>query len=392
MAGCSGIAAQGPTISPSISAFPTTSPSPTATPTPSATAWAGVVVEQRCSVTPVLDGRPVAIASLTPNDFSPPNVLLDLIDPSVPRQLCTYRGLNWTVRFIGASQFAYAAGTDGNPSDGVDGTFDILAATNKTLRRWQNGGFGAYTFAWSRDGALAYILAAPPGPTWGAAESWEIHLVKQGQDHTLGTLPGVPARGGSEGDDLFLAFSPDGQYLALDETFTRPAAGTKSGDGGLRLWRVSDASLLAPPLSQTTAAVWVQDSLFYWDQAGVHRWDVGGATTLILPGVRWLRPRASPDGKWIAYSVRDSTGLPHVNVLNVATASSVPVSSGGRDGAIFLTPTILWDNEQRPCDAKNPCGMNQSLPTGLTFLYDVATRQEWRSAITAVTDVWPRMD
>ncbi len=133
------------------------------------------------------DGRPVAIASLTPNDFSPPNVLLDLIDPSVPRPLCTYRGLNWTVRFIGASQFAYAAGTDGNPSDGVDGTFDIPAATNRTVRRWDSDGFGAYAFAWSRDGALAYILAAPPGPTWGAAESWEIHLMKQGQDHTLTT-------------------------------------------------------------------------------------------------------------------------------------------------------------------------------------------------------------
>ncbi len=229
-------------------------PSPGGSPTPAASlasptatpASTGVVIEQECSVTPVLDGRPVAIASLTPNDFSPPNVLLDLIDPSVPRPLCTYRGLNWTVRFIGASQFAYAAGTDGNPSDGVDGTFDIPAATNRTVRRWDSDGFGAYAFAWSRDGALAYILAAPPGPTWGAAESWEIHLMKQGQDHTLATLPGVPARGGSESDDLFLAFSPDGLSLALDETFITPAVGTKSGGGGLRLWRVSDASLLAP--------------------------------------------------------------------------------------------------------------------------------------------------
>ena len=333
-----------------------------------------------------MDGRPVAIASLTPNDFSPPNVLLDLINPSVPRQLCTYRRLNWGVRFIGSSQFAYAAGTDGNPSDGVDGTFDILGATNKAVRRWHNGGFGAYTFAWSRDGALTYILAAPPGPTWGAAESWEIHLVKQGQDHTLATLPGVPARGGSEDDDLFLAFSPDGQYLALDESFTGYQG------GGLQVWRLSDGRPLAPPLHGTTAAIWVQDSLFYRDQAGVHRWDVGGATTSILPGVSWLRPRASSDGKWIAYSVRDSTGLPNVNVLNVATGASFAVSTGGRDGAIFLTPTILWDNEQRPCDESHPCGMSRSLPTGLTFLYDVTTRQESQSTIMAVTDVWPRMD
>ncbi len=113
---------------------------------------------------------------------------------------------------------------------------------------------------------------------------------------------------------------------------------------------------------------------------------------MILPGVSWLRPRASPDGRWIAYSVRDSTGLPNVNVLNVAIGSSFPVSLGGRDGAIFLTPSILWDNEQRACDESHPCGMSRSLPTGLTFLYNVTTRQESRSTITAVTDVWPRMD
>jgi hypothetical protein len=308
------------------------------------------------------------------------------MNPSVPRQLCTYRGLPWGVRFIGSSQFAYAAGTEGDHSDGVDGTFDILGATNKTVRRWHNGGFGASTFAWSRDGALAYILAAPAGPPGWAAESWEIHVVNQGQDQTLATLPGVPSRGISEGDQLFLAFSPDGQYLALESTLTS----SPNQEGWFQAWRVSDGSPLAPPLHGTAMAVWAQDSLFFWDQAGVHRWDIGGTTSLIFPGVRWLEPRASPDGKWIAYSLRDSTCLPHVNVLNVATGSSFPVSSGGRDGAIFLTPTILWDNEQRPDDP--PCAMSRSLPTGVTFLYNVATRQESRSTITAVTDVWPRMD
>jgi hypothetical protein len=36
--------------------------------------------------------------------------------------------------------------------------------------------------------------------------------------------------------------------------------------------------------------------------------------------------------------------------------------------------------------------MSQTLPTGMTFIYDLATRLESRSVIAAVGAVWPRMD
>jgi hypothetical protein len=333
----------------------------------------------------------VALGSLTPGD-NPPTALLDLTNPLAPQQLCSYSGLPWQVRLIDTSRFGYSAalGTGGNPSDGVIGIFDIPTTINKTLVRWQNGGFGAGTVAWSRDGSFAYILAAAPGANYGGAESWELHLVKLGQDRILTTLPGVPARGASESDELFLAFSPDGQDLALGETFTTSAAGTKSGGGGLRLWRVSDGSLLAPPISLTTQAVWAQSSLFYRDQAGVHRWDPGGATSLVLPGVSWLRPRASPDGKRIVYVVRDASGLAHANLFSLAAGTTSPISTAGRDGALFLTPTVLWDREVRLCGANETCGMDPTVSTGVTFTYDLGTRQETRSLITAMTDVWPK--
>jgi hypothetical protein len=298
------------------------------------------------------------------------------------------------VRLIGSSRLGYAAfpPNAGNPSDGEIGTLDIPSATYHTVVRWQNGGFGAGTFAWSSNGSLAYILATAGTQDLTAAGSWELHVLQQGHDRILTTLPGMGGRGGSENDDLFLAFSPAGQYLALEETFTWSASATKYWGGGLRVWRVSDGSLVAPAISGTTMAVWAGNSLFYRDQVGVQRWDVPGATSQVLPGVSWVHPRVSPDGKWIVYSVRDSTGLPRGNVYNVSLGSGFPVSSAGRDGAIFLSPTVLWDREEHLCSTYDPCGMVQSAPTGVTFTYDVLTRRETGSALTYVADVWPRMD
>jgi hypothetical protein len=192
---------------------------------------------------------------------------------------------------------------------------------------------------------------------------------------------------------LFLGFSPDGQYLALEETFTASAGATKYLAGGLRVWRVSDVGLVAPPVSGTTMAVWAENSLFYRDQAGVHRWEVPGATSQVLPGVMWLRPRASPDGKWIVYTVRDSVGLPHVNLYSVSAGSGLSVSSAPRSDGVFLSPTVLWEREERLCTANDSCGMGgPTIRTGTTFTYDLAARQETPSTITNVADVWPRMD
>ncbi|HYS02030.1 MAG TPA: hypothetical protein VET82_06750, partial [Candidatus Eisenbacteria bacterium] len=249
--------------------------------------------------------------------------------------------------------------------------------------RWQNGGFGAGTFAWSPDGSLAYIRATAGTDAFSGAGSWELHIRQRGQDRVLTTLPGVPGRGVSaDDDDTFLAFSADGQYIALETTFTGPSQVRAAADG----------SLVKALPQGITMAVWAGTGLFYRDQGGVYRWDPTGTTSLVLPGVKWIRPRASSDGKWIAYSVRDSTGLPHVNVFSVSAGTTFSISSGGRVDAVFLTPTILWDREERLCTASDACFMSPTLPTGMTFIYDLATRLESRSVIAAVGAVWPRMD
>jgi len=356
---------------------------------PSGTAGSpDVLIDQQCIEGFAPDSPSVvALGSLTPPrpGSVPPIALLDLTNPLAPQQLCTYQGLPWQVRLIGLSNLGYAASlrNGGNPSDGVIGTFDVSGVINKTVVRWQNGGFGAGTFAWSSDGTLAYILATAGTQNLTGAGSWELHLVRQGQDGILTTLPGVPGRGVSgDNDDVFLGFSPGGKYLALETTFTGPSQVRAAADGSL---------VMALPQG-ITMAVWAGDILFYRDQAGVHRWEVGGTSRLVLPGVSWIRPRASPDGKWIVYSVRDSTGLHRVNVYNLTSGSGFPISSGGRVDGIFLSPTVLWEREERLCTANDSCGMSQTVWTGTTFVYDLASRQETRSTITGVADVWPRMD
>jgi len=285
-AGCSGNATQSSINTPSRSQSASVSPVPSSTlASPSGTGGSpDVVIEQQCIEGFAPDSPSVvALGSLTPAPPNgvPPIALLDLTNPLAPQQLCTYNGLPRRVRLIGLSNLSYAAslGTGGNPSDGVIGTFDVSGVINRTVVRWQNGGFGAGTFAWSSEGTLAYVLATPGTQNLTGAGSWELHLVRQSQDRILTTLPGVPGRGVSgDNDDTFLAFSPDGKYLALETTFTGPSQVRTAADGSL---------VMALPQG-ITMAVWAGDSLFYRDQAGVHRWDVGGTATLLLPGVSWI--------------------------------------------------------------------------------------------------------
>jgi hypothetical protein len=90
--------------------------------------------------------------------------------------------------------------------------------------------------------------------------------------------------------------------------------------------------------------------------------------------------------------VRDASGLTHTNLFSLAAGTTSRVSTAGRDGAVFLTPTVLWERELRPCGSNETCGMDPTVSTGVTLTYDLATRQETRSPITAVTDVWPKID
>jgi hypothetical protein len=130
-------------------------------------------------------------------------------------------------------------------------------------------------------------------------------------------------------------------------------------------------------------AVWnpVSDALYYTQQGSVWTWTEAGGATVLHDAVRWLDPTVSPDGKNIAYAVRDAKGRPTVHLMDpgsgVPTAS---ISSGARMQPYFLTNDLLWmRSAESGCTGSGPA----------TYVYDLRKRTEGRSIIDAVRATWP---
>src|SRR2546428_1566386 len=136
--------------------------------------------------------------------------------------------------------------------------------------------------AWSPDrGFLAYMACN--------ASSVELHLLSGGGDRVVASLGSVPGRGPDPNqDDAYLAFSPDGAYFALVQTFT------SSGDQ-LQARRTIDGSL-AFSLSKGTMAPWGSaGSRLYYRMTGASTAQVcdsaAGVSQAIAP-TSCIRPRA----------------------------------------------------------------------------------------------------
>jgi hypothetical protein len=136
--------------------------------------------------------------------------------------------------------------------------------------------------------------------------------------------------------------------------------------------------------------VWasVPSRLFFRSSAGVlSRWDPSSGVSVMQSSLRWTRPHASPDGRWVAYTSYDSAGHPHVSLYSVQGNSVRAVVSGLRSGAQFLNNNRLWYQEEAACD----CGLTTSQTTGTTYLYDIAGNAESGSRLSGVFDAWPRV-
>jgi hypothetical protein len=201
----------------------------------------------------------------------------------------------------------------------------------------------------------------------------------------LATLPATPGRGvNPDEDDSFLRYSPDGQYIALFQTFHTGGTGEASPD---QVRRASDGSLVYST-SGMTMAVWTSmpTRLFFRDAAGsVHRWDPGGGLTAMLQ-IHWIRPRASPDGRWIAYTFRTAPGLGGVGFYSVQGNRITNTSPPGRSGVQFLSNDLAWYVGEQACST---CVGGLPAPTGATFIYDIAGAAEVTSRLSSVFDLWP---
>ena len=362
-----------PTSKPSAGASPTAAPSSAPTPTP-----ADAPSTAASCTGPIPAGDNLILGAIA---GSAAVVLRDITDLANPRTLCTFAGTP-SPRFVTASVISFSEGGAnlGDPGDVL--RVDLGAASQRKVATWSGSTFGSGLFDWSPDGQSATYVAP-------AGDGWAWHLLTAGAaDRVLTTMPPVPGRGGSPDDSFSVSFSPDGLYLAMVETFT-----TGSGETApVQVRRASDGGLVHSAASGTMG-VWasVPSRFFYRENhsGAVSRWDPSTGVSPMQSSLQWVRPFASPDGRWVAYTVYDGQGLPHVGLYSVQGNSFGLINQQLRSGAQFVNDRYVWYQGESLCGG-NPCGLRSTQPSGTTYLYEIATSTENTSRIKSLYDAWPR--
>lgn len=296
----------------------------------------------------------------------PTVVVRDIQDPANAKNVCTFDASAQSPIFVSSTAVAYETG--GNQIIKAD----LASGATSVVATYAGGG----QYAVSPDGSSFTYL---DGGAW--------HLVKGSTNKLLTTLPAAPARGiDPTQDDLFLGFSPDGNYLALFQTLRTGGSGETAAD---QIRKVSDGSLVYTT-SGMTMAVWasVPSRLFFRDTSGnVHRWDPGSGLSS-MTSLHWIRPRSSPDGRWIAYTFPTTSGVDGVGFYSVQANSQQNTSPPGRSGAVFLTNDLVWYSGEKPCST---CFGGQATASGVTYIYSIAGASEITSRLASVNDAWPRV-
>jgi WD40 repeat protein len=213
--------------------------------------------------------------------------------------------------------------------------------------------------AWSPDGTrLTYELVPEPGLV-------EWHLVFLSLDTTMARFDNRPS--GSAGSGMqVVGFSADGQYVAESDN-----VGTQS-TWRTRIVRVADGST-AKELAGASEAVWgaTGSRLYFQNDAGVQVWDAATHQLgSILPNYRWTGPRASADGKRIAFTMWTGGG---VGVLDLATGNVLELISSPQYDPRFLTSDLIWSRYKNE-----------------RYIFDLATGKEFPSIDYVFFDAFPR--
>jgi hypothetical protein len=296
-------------------------------------------------------------------------VVRDITDINHPKTVSSLGAISAPV-FVSATELSYA-----NDSSLFRAP---LAGSPKTLVTSQ-GGAGT----WSPDGGAVLYT------TYVNTETATVHQLKAGRDQVMGSVPGGGV-GGCESIagcaiantlDYRLLYSPDGNLVSL--------VTTGLSGSSFRVWS-SDGTLLKRSDSQgPTMSAWSGSKLYFRDAKGVEVWR-GGTISLFLPGVTWIRPKASPKGGQIVYVARDSSGWAHTYIVDTTT-KKVRELKKARSEPVFLTSRYIWYQGERACTAAEACGPRPPLhpASGKTYIYDLQTATESESVITGVADVWP---
>ena len=363
IAGCGG------SSSPTAHATSIGSATPVSTPTPTASPISGA------SPTPVASLVHCAVAVPAGDNLvigtvvgDPTVVVRDIQDPAHARNLCTFDGAASAPQFVSGTTVAYETGANEIvKADLASGTASVLATYTSA--------FDSGQYAFSPDGkSLTYL----------DSNAW--HLAGPAGNRVLTTLPAAPGRGVSPAsDDSYLRFSPDGLYIAYFQTFHTGGTGETAPD---QIRRAGDGALVYST-SGATMAVWasVPSRLFFRAGPSIKRWDASSGLST-MTNLTWIRPSASPDGRWIAYTFVASSGVGGVGFYSVQANSVSNTTPPGRSGVHFLSNDLVWYVGEKACPT---CFGAQPSPTGVTYIYSIAGTSEVTSRLATVFDAWPHL-
>jgi hypothetical protein len=294
-------------------------------------------------------------------------VVRDLTDITHPRTVSNIGAIQ-QVKFVNASVLSY-----------VDQTGILLTPLSGHPRTLVSGNSG--TVAWSPDGkTLAYLSQ---GGT-GARPPMQLHFVSAGKDRLVGSMPGLPSAFGCEsqacadGWDFHLEYSPDGRFITWAQSVTDV----------FRMWTATGVDV-TPSTPFVNMSVWSGASFYFDDSKDVKVWRNGVISTF-LPGVVWIRPKASPGGGQIVYETRDASGVSRTYTVDTTTSRVRQLGGLYRAEPAFLTNRFIWYEGERLCSPNEcPIGPAAAIPTGHTYIYDLLTGTETESIIDRVFDVWP---
>jgi hypothetical protein len=300
-------------------------------------------------------------------------------DISHPLTRCTIYGGNH-FRFKDATHVSYIVyQTDSLGSPGAMYLADLLTSATSLVRSFGYGGYASWVYNWSPDGqGLSYLSSDTSGVKW--------HMRTSAGDRMLSDLGQVVPRGVNlDVDDAMVGFSADGQYVALEETFTG------SSNPPFQIVQAADGKLVYSRRDGTMAA-WLGSGakLYFRTTTGLLIWSPGGGVQTRATILQWVHPWASADGSRIVFTAVDPSGNHRISALNASDSSIGPLVQGPRVGAAFLTPTLVWAAEEKECSS-NPCGMGGPPLSGNTYIYDFATQSEAGSILTKFFDSWPRV-
>jgi hypothetical protein len=240
-------------------------------------------------------------------------------------------------------------------------------------------GCGGDRFAWSPDGTEAAYMHRNTNPNFQ-----DLHLVRGGYDRVVDSTPEVPFgfscsnHAGCANWEIRVSYSGDGAYVSFVQQLPLSV---------FRIWASNGKVVKSMDGSSATMSVWTGNSLYWRDDVGVEVWR-NGSVSLLLPGVSWYAPRASPNGAQIVYETWDAGfTTAHVNLLDTATGKARQIAPS-RSRPAFLTSRYIWYQGERPCLTTEVCN-DPTIATGTTYLYDLQTGAENQSIITDVYDVWP---